>query len=235
MDSFYPTIIDIDENKYKVLGAKIQEQLKKIIEFFSIENNNNVLILGDNDVFKVKGRKQIISDKEENNKEKTEDEKDKEEKENKDKEINNKDNKDKDNKDMNKEKDKENKEKEINEENDENKIIPGNTDNILDEGIIGGTETLDYSDEECFITELLILNAIMVKFKKIFIMGKLSLQFIQFLRQDYELFDNNLYQVNPNLFKIIRYILIKADLLKIEIIIPSDFKILDKDEFSKHL
>ena len=66
-------------------------------------------------------------------------------------------------------------------------------------------------------------------------MGKLALQFIQFLRQDYELFDNNLYQVHPNLFKIIRYILIKADLLNIQIIIPSDFKILDKDEFNKHL
>ena len=29
-------------------------------------------------------------------------------------------------------------------------------------------------------------------------MGKLALQFIQFLRHDYELFDNNLYQVNEN-------------------------------------
>ena len=111
---------------------------------------------------------------------------------------------------------------------------PG-TENILDEGIIGGTEMLDYSDEECFITDLLILNAVMHKFKKIFIMGKLALQFIQFLRHDYEIFDNNLYQVNPNLFKMIRYILIKADLLNIEIIIPSDFKILNKEEFERHL
>ena len=146
--------------------------------------------MGDNDVFKVKGRKQIINDKEETNKEKKEEEEKKEEKEkeNNDKEIKNKDNKEINNKD--KENNKDN--KEINEENDENNIIAGNTDNILDEGIIGGTETLDFSDEECFITELLILNAIMVKFKKIFIMGKLALQFIQFLRQDYELFDNNL-------------------------------------------
>ncbi len=233
MDSFYPTIIDVDENKYKVLGAKIQEQLKKIIEFFSIDNNNNVLILGDNDVFKVKGRKQIINDKEETNKEKKEEEEKKEEKEkeNNDKEIKNKDNKEINNKD--KENNKDN--KEINEENDENNIIAGNTDNILDEGIIGGTETLDFSDEECFITELLILNAVMVKFKKIFIMGKLALQFIQFLRQDYELFDNNLYPVNENLFKIMRFILIKADLLNIDIILPDDFKILNKEEFKKHL
>ena len=66
-------------------------------------------------------------------------------------------------------------------------------------------------------------------------MGKLALQFIQFLRHDYELFDNNLYPVNENLFKLMRYILIKADLLKIEIILPTDFKILNKEEFKKHL
>ena len=66
-------------------------------------------------------------------------------------------------------------------------------------------------------------------------MGKLALQFIQFLRHDYELFDNNLYQVNENLFKIMRYLLIKADLLNIDIILPNDFKILNKEEFQKHL
>ena len=216
MEQFYPTVIDIDENKIKVIGAKIQEQLKKIVEFFSIENNNYVLILGDNDVFRVKGRKQIIKDKEENTAE------------NKNTNEENKENKEKE---VNKEKEHNNE----NEENEEDKPQSPNTQNILDEGIIGGTETLDYSDEECFITDLLILNATMTKFKKIFIMGKLALQFIQFLRHDYEIFDNNLYPVNPNLFKIIRYILVKADLLGIEIIIPNDFKILNKEEFERHL
>ena len=216
MEKYYPTIIDIDSNNaniIKVLGIKIQEQLKKIIEFFSIENNNNVLIIGDNEVFRVKGRKQIIKEKEV----------EKEEINDKEKEnnINN----------INKEKEN-NKE---NEEIEEKKEANPNMENILDEGIIGGTEILDYSDEDCFITNLLILNAIMGKFKKIFIMGKLALQFIQFLRHDYEIFDNNLYQVHPSLFKIIRYILVKADLLNIEIIIPSDFKILDKEEFNRHL
>ena len=75
----------------------------------------------------------------------------------------------------------------------------------------------------------------MGRFKKIFIIGKLALQFIQFLRHDYELFDKNLYQINENLFKIMRFILIKADLLKIDIILPNDFKILNKEEFKKHL
>ena len=204
-DKYYPTIIDVD-SKLKVLGTKIQEQLKKIIEFFSIENNNYVLILGDNDIFRVKGRKQIINPLNINNNEKEND----------------------------KEKDKEN-EGENKEEKIEKKFESPNTENILDEGYIGGSEILDYSDEESLITNLLILNAIMGKFKKIFIMGKLALQFIQFLRHDYELFDNNLYQVNENLFKIMRFILIKADLLGIDIILPDDFKILNKEEFKKHL
>ena len=193
----------------------MQEQLKKIIEFFSIENNNYTLILGDNDIFRVKGRKQIINpinNNKNNNKNNNEEENDKE-----------------------KEKENEIEENKEEKNNNDKKFESPNTENILDEGYMGGTETLDYSDEECFITNLLILNSIMARFKKIFIMGKLALQFIQFLRHDYELFDNNLYQVNENLFKIMRYILIKADLLKIDIFLPNDFKILNKEEFKKHL
>jgi hypothetical protein len=207
-DKYYPTIIDVESN-LKVLGIKVQEQLKKIIEFFSIENNNYILILGDNDIFKVKGRKQII------------------------KTVNNNVNGEKEG-EIEKDKEKEN-EGEIKEEITEKKYESPHTENILDEGYIGGSEILDYADEESLMTNLLILNAIMGRFKKIFIMGKLALQFIQFLRHDYELFDNNLYPVNENLFKIMRFILIKADLLKIDIILPDDFKILNKEEFKKHL
>ena len=210
-DKYYPAIIDVDSN-LKVLGIKVQEQLKKIIEFFSIENKNYILIIGDNDIFRVKGRNQIIApinNTNNNNLNNNEEEKDKEkEKEN---EVENK------------------------EENNNKNFESPNSENILDEGELGGTEILDYSDEESLITNLLILNSIMGRFKKIFIMGKLALQFIQFLRHDYDLFDNNLYKVNENLFKIMQYILIKADLLNIDIILPNDFKILDKEEFKKHL
>ena len=52
---------------------------------------------------------------------------------------------------------------------------------------------------------------------------------------DYELFDNSLYGVNEKLFQLMKYILVKAYLLKIEIILPDDFKILDKEEFKKHI
>ena len=179
-DKYTPTIVDVNV-PLKVLGAKIQEQLKKILDFFSIDNKEFALIMGDNDIFRLRTQN-IVKNNDTN----------------------------------------EEKEKNLQE-------------NILDDGTVGGVEILDYSDEETMITNLLIINAIMNRFKKIFIFGKLAIQFIQFLRHDYDIFDNSLYCVNENIFKLIKYILIKADLLKIEIILPDDFKILDKEEFKKHL
>ena len=200
-DKYYPTVIDIN-CPIKAIGTKIQDQLKKITDFFSIENKNYILIMGDNDIFKVRGRKLTVNVIENNN-------------------LNQ--NKENVNSDQNN----------VNPNEEPNK--PHIQENILDEGYVGGTEILDYSDEECLLTELLIINAVMTKFKKIYIYGKLALQFIQFLRNDYELFDNNLYKINENLFKAMKYILVKANILNIEIILPKDFKILNKEEFKKHL
>ena len=177
-DKYSPTIIGVNV-PLKVVGAKIQEQLKKILDFFSIDNKEYALIMGDNDIFRLRNQDVVKTNSEEG-------------------------------------------EKNLQE-------------NILDDGTVGGTEILDYSDEETMITNLLIINSIMGRFKKIFIFGKLALQFIQFLRHDYEIFDNSLYCINENLFKLMKYILVKAYLLKIEIILPDDFKILDKEEFKKHL
>ncbi len=179
-DKYTPTVIDVNV-PLKVVGAKIQEQMKKILDFFSIDNKEYALIMGDNDIFRLRNQ-EIVKN---NN---------------------------------------------GTEENQKNL-----QENILDDGTVGGTEILDYSDEETMITNLLIINGIMARFKKIFIFGKLAIQFIQFLRHDYDLFDNSLYLVNENIFKLMKYILIKAYLLKIEIILPDDFKILDKEEFKKHL
>jgi 3-phosphoglycerate kinase len=175
-DKYTPTIIDVNV-PLKVLGAKIQEQLKKILDFFSIDSKEYALIMGDNDVFRLKSQN-IIKNANSNG----------------------------------------------NEEPEKNL-----QENILDDGTVGGVEILDYSHEETMITNLLIINSIMNRFKKIFIFGKLAIQFIQFLRHDYDIFDNNLYCINENIFKLIKYILIKAYLLKIEIILPDDFKLLDKE------
>ena len=185
-DKYIPSIVDVNI-PLKVIGAKINDQLQKILDFFTIDNEKYALIFGDNDVFRVKGHNIVNQqNKSENNN---------------------------------------------NGENAEKNLL----ENVLgDFENSGTTEILDYSSEETMIENLLILNSIMSRFKKIFIFGKLSLQFIQFIRHDYDLFDKKLYPVNENLFNLIKYILIKAYLLKIEIILPDDFKILDKEEFKKH-
>ena len=195
-DKYTPTVIDINA-PLKILGVKIQEQLKKIIDFFNIDNKEYMLIMGDNDIFRVRGRNQANSS---NNKKKEEEQP--------------------------------KNEGNTEEEGAQKAFVQ---ENILDDGTVGGTEILDYSDETTMITNLLIINSIMHRFKKIFIFGKLALQFIQFIRHDYDIFDTNLYHINENIFKLMKYILVKAYLLKIEIILPDDFKILNKEEFKKHL
>ena len=181
-DKYLPSIVDV-KVPLKVLGSKINDQLQKILEFFSIDNKKYALIIGDNDFFRVKSHNII-------------------------------------------------KHSNSNSESSEKNLL----ENVLvDVENSGMTEILDYSSEETMVGSLLIVNSIMSRFKKIFIFGKLALQFIQFLRNDFDIFDKNLYPINSNLFKLIKYILIKAYLLKIEIILPDDFKILEKEEFKKHL
>ena len=179
-DKLSPTIIDV-KVPLRVLGLKIEEQLRKITDFFQIENKEYMLIMGDNDNYKIKGRSFS------------------------------------------------NKTDEVNEGEGENTNNNNNEDDL-----VGETYKLDYSDNETLITNLLILNAVMERFKKIFIFGKLAMQFIQFLRNDYTLFDEK-YKIQENLLKLMKYILVRAYLLNIEIILPEDFKILDKEEYQRHL
>ena len=53
-DKYLPSIVDV-KVPLKVIGAKINDQLQKILEFFNIDNKKYVLIMGDNDVFRIKG------------------------------------------------------------------------------------------------------------------------------------------------------------------------------------
>ena len=184
-DKYLPSIVDV-KVPLKVIGAKISDQLQKILDFFSIDNKQYALIMGDNDVFRIKSHNVISQNKSSENN---------------------------------------------NGENPQSNLLENLLDNIENSGT---TEILDYSSEETMVTSLLIMNSIMSRFKKIFIFGKLALQFIQFLRHDYEIFDKKLYSINENIFNLMKYILIKAYLLKIEIILPDDFKTLDKEEFKKH-
>lgn len=53
-DKYIPSIVDVNI-PLKVIGAKINDQLQKILDFFTIDNEKYALIFGDNDVFRVKG------------------------------------------------------------------------------------------------------------------------------------------------------------------------------------
>ena len=166
-DKYYPTIIDV-KVPLRVIGSKIEEQLKKITDFFSIDSKQYLLIIGDNDNFRVKGRDNV------------------------------------------------------------SKILG-------EDDIEGDSYILNYDDIESLISNLLIINSLMLRFKEIYIFGKLALHFLQFVRKDYTLFDNSKYKVNEKLFPLMKYILVKAYLNDIKIVLPCDFKILEKGEYLKHL
>ena len=168
---YHPTVIDV-KVPLRVMGSKIDEQLKKLTDFFSIDSKEYLLIIGDNDSFITKGRNNLTN------------------------------------------------------------II---NDNVNPLDIAGETTQLEYDDIKCFISSLLMINALMPRFKEICILGKLGLQFLQFIRKDYTLFDNSLYKVHTKLFKLMKYVLIKAHLNDVKVILPCDFKILNKDEYKKHL
>jgi 3-phosphoglycerate kinase len=85
-------------------------------------------------------------------------------------------------------------------------------------------------DQEIY-NSLLTLNAIMQRFRVIFLLGKLALAFIQFLQKDF-IFDLK-YDANPVFHNLMKYILIKAHLYNIEIVFPDDVRVLHKGEFNK--
>ena len=121
--SFTLSFIDV-KVPLRVIGSKIEEQLKKITDFFSIDSKQYLLIIGDNDNFRVKGRDNV------------------------------------------------------------SKILG-------EDDIEGDSYILNYDDIESLISNLLIINSLMLRFKEIYIFGKLALHFLQFVRKDYTLFDNS--------------------------------------------
>ena len=61
-DKYLPSIVDV-KVPLKVIGAKINDQLQKILDFFSIDNKQYALIMGDNDVFRIKSHNVISQNK----------------------------------------------------------------------------------------------------------------------------------------------------------------------------
>lgn len=85
--------------------------------------------------------------------------------------------------------------------------------------------------DDYIMQNLLILNSIMQRFKVIFIYGKLAIYFIHFIQKDYILDPS--FKLNPVFNQLIKFILIRASLNNIEIILPEDGRILKKTEYAK--
>ncbi len=90
--------------------------------------------------------------------------------------------------------------------------------------IIGG--------ENDVLTDLRIINATLLKFKSVFIIGKLAIYFITFIQKKFN-FGNEEFTSEYN--RLTRFILIQAHLNKIEVVLPEDATILDVSEYEKFL
>jgi len=88
--------------------------------------------------------------------------------------------------------------------------------------IIGGENDL--------LTDLRIINASLLKFTHIFIIGKLAIYFIHFIQKNYII---NKEEINPDYDRLTRFILIQADLNNIEIVLPEDAYTLKSSEYEK--
>ena len=91
--------------------------------------------------------------------------------------------------------------------------------------MIIGSDNVDIYDS------LLILNSCLNFFKKIFVYGKLALHFICFIQEEYYFGDT--IKLNPAYFQLMKFILIRASLNGIEIVLPEDIILLHKSEYDK--
>ena len=165
----YPTVIDfkflsdITQRSYvKAIGLRLHTQIQKITKFLTINSQNFVLVIGDDD--------------------------------------------------------------NINDFEYENKVS------------LKGDEEKDRSwiseEDRMLFKRLLILNFILLKFKVVFIFGKLALYFIQFIQKDY-IFARK-YNCHVFLGNLIKFIIAKAELNNVEIVLPEDARYLQKVEYVKY-
>jgi 3-phosphoglycerate kinase len=97
--------------------------------------------------------------------------------------------------------------------------------------IIGDMWRNTVLDDNSIFEILLTINCLLSRFKIVFIVGKIALYFIQFIQNDYVI--NQRYIFSPIFHKLVKYILVRADLNNVKIILPEDGKILIKKEVEK--
>lgn len=97
--------------------------------------------------------------------------------------------------------------------------------------IIGDDNNTNTSTDEMILNNLLTLNAVLTRFKVIYILGKLGLFIIQTIQKQYQ-FDDK-YNYSSSFHLLMKFILVKAHLNNIRIILPEDIRILVKTEYDK--
>jgi hypothetical protein len=87
-------------------------------------------------------------------------------------------------------------------------------------------------DDTTVLNTLLTINSLLPKFKRIFIMGKVGILFIHFIQNDYVI--DPKFKVNPVYHNFMKYILVRANLSGVKIILPEDGIILRKEEYERY-
>jgi hypothetical protein len=174
----YPSIIDYKflsdytNNTYnKAIGLRLNNQISKITNFFSINTQNFILVLGDADIF-------------------------------------------------------------IPFEANQGKANSNNLRHSISYEETQNFNKIGFTDDDIDVYKrLIMLNFMLLKFKTIFIFGKLALYFIQFVQKDYIF--NKKFEIHHFLANLMKLILTKAQLNNIELILPEDGKYIVKSEYSK--
>jgi len=177
-NKIYPTIIDfkflyeITKKKFvKAIGLRMNNQIQKITNFFSINSPNYILVFGDEDSmtqFEISSYK----------------------------------------------------------------LLQNQSGNSINKTLIQEESGKTITEEDTTLFKrLIMLNFVILKFKTVFIFGKLALYFIQFIQKDY-IFSRK-FDIHPYLENLIKFILAKAELNNIEIVLPEDIKYIVNSEYSR--
>jgi 3-phosphoglycerate kinase len=96
--------------------------------------------------------------------------------------------------------------------------------------VIGDPDDIYDSEYYDPLNSLLTINALLPRFKKIFIFGRLAMIFMHFIQNDWTMGD---YEADSNYHLLIKYILIRADTTETEIIFPQDGVLLNLSEYER--
>lgn len=86
---------------------------------------------------------------------------------------------------------------------------------------------------EDLLSTLLIINTVMNKFKSIMLLGKIGLLFLLLIQNDFILEEER--AISQDLIDLMKYIIVRAQLQDIELILPEDFRCIPMTEFNRFM